>query len=223
MVENFLESNSHWYYFHCPQEGKRASLQFFKPRMQTPDQVLDMKFCLQPPVKMEFHHIADDDTESACTKFPEGRVPAGVTHHLAQAIGTVRFNTCFWGLSERKANMCGLRKNPRLLASIISQYFLIQENLRGSEGYCLMTTPRTGYTQDLSGLGSNAFIKVELHPFPAQMFLCVCVCVCVCVYAQSVLQAVYNWPGVDRTGRAEEEQLLRAWVSLASAAEPAAA
>ena len=37
---------------------------------------------------------------------------------------------------------------------------------------------RTGYIPDLSGLGSNAFIKVELHPFPAQVFLCVCVRVC---------------------------------------------
>ena len=89
--------------------------------------------------------------------------------------------------------MCGLRKTPKLLAPIIPQYYLLQENLRGSEGYCLVTPPRTGYIPDFSGLGSNAFIKVELHPFPAQGFLCVCVCMC--MYTESVLQAVYNWHG----------------------------
>lgn len=71
--------------------------------------------------------------------------------------------------------MCGLRKTLKLLAPIIPQYYLLQENLRGSEGYCLVTPPRTGYIPDFSGWGSNAFIKVELHPFPAQGFLCVCV------------------------------------------------
>lgn len=97
--------------------------------------------------------------------------------------------------------MCGLRKTPKLLAPIIPQYYLLQENLRGSEGYCLVTPPRTGYIPDFSGLGSNAFIKVELHPFPAQGFLCVCVCVCVCTQKVCCRLSTTGTGGQDKVGR----------------------
>lgn len=91
--------------------------------------------------------------------------------------------------------MCGLRKTPKRLVPIIPQYYLLQENLRGSEGYCLVTAPRTGYIPDLSGLGSSAFIKVELHPFPAQVFLCVCVRVCTQKVCYRLCTTGLGWTG----------------------------